>query len=94
MEVCKIVSKLNSDGSKCRDFKVGSIVQHFKGGLYRIIAFPRHSETGEAMVVYESLIDGNVWVRPYGMFVSPVDKIKYPNVSQEYRLEIVDIVMV
>lgn len=69
-----------------RDFKAGDIVQHFKGGVYTILAIGTHTETKEKMVVYQSLKDQQVWVRPYEMFVSEVDKEKYPEVIQPYRL--------
>ena len=42
------------------------------------------------MVVYRSLYgNGELYVRPYDMFASPVDRVKYPNVEQEYRFELV-----
>lgn len=69
-----------------RDFKVGDLVRHFKGGIYIIKAIGIHTETKEKMVVYQSLKDQQVWVRPYEMFVSEVDKEKYPEVTQPYRL--------
>lgn len=38
------------------------------------------------MVVYQSLKDKRVWIRPYEMFISKVDREKYPNADQSYRL--------
>ena len=69
-----------------RDFQPGDTVQHFKGGFYKIIAIGINTETEEKMVVYQSLKDQRVWTRPYDMFISKVDREKYPNADQSYRL--------
>lgn len=69
-----------------RDFKPGDTVQHFKGGFYKIVAIGTNTETEEKMVVYQSLKDQRVWTRPYDMFISKVDREKYPNAYQPYRL--------
>ena len=69
-----------------RDFQPGDTVQHFKGGFYKIVAIGTNTETEEKMVVYQSLKDQRVWIRPYDMFISKVDREKYPNVDQPYRL--------
>lgn len=50
-----------------------------------IIAIAKNTENLEEMVVYEH--DNETWVRPMDMFLSKVDKEKYPNVTQEYRFE-------
>lgn len=75
---------------------VGGIYKHFKGKLYKVINIGYDSETNingisKKLVIYEALYDDHkIWVRPYDMFVSKVDKEKYPDVLQEYRFELID----
>lgn len=80
-----------------RKLRVGDVVRHFKREtsaasstdyLYKILAFAEHTETGESLVIYQSLYPPfNVWARPYDMFMSEVDKEKYPEIKQKYRFE-------
>ena len=52
---------------------VGETYRHYKGNLYKVIAFAKHSETVEDMVVYQSVKTGDVWVRPMVMWNQTVD---------------------
>lgn len=79
-----------------REFKPGDIVQHFKrefdnegnNYLYEIVGIAHHSETDESLMVYRALYgEGRMCARPVDMFMSKVDRSKYPGVKQEYRFE-------
>ena len=49
--------------------------RHFKGGYYRLIGIAKDSETQEEKVVYQALYgDGQMWVRPKGMFFEKVER--------------------
>lgn len=74
-----------------REIKINGIYKHFKGKYYLVIDIAFDSETKEKMVVYRRLYDDmSLWVRPLKMFLSEVDHIKYPNVTQKYRFELVE----
>ncbi len=48
--------------------------RHFMGGEYEVTAIARHSETGEAMVVYRSVRSGDTWVRPADMWNETLER--------------------
>ena len=65
-------------------------VRHFKGQEYLIEECAQHTETGETLVIYRALY-GNckVYARPLDMFASEVDRVKYPNATQRFRMELI-----
>lgn len=73
--------------------------KHPTSCLYKIIDLnTRNSENLEdQLVLYQSLYDSpdgkihqsDYFTRPYEMFMSKVDKEKYPQIKQEYRFELI-----
>ncbi len=75
-----------------RELKIHGIYRHFKGNFYIVEDIAYHSETEEKMVVYRALYgDHKLWCRPYDMFLGEVDHKKYPNISQKYRFELINL---
>ena len=85
-------------GGNCAEgYQRGDLVQHFKREwvsehtaeyLYKVLAFAQHTETGEKLVIYQAMYPPfKICARPYGMFMSEVDREKYPEVKQKYRFE-------
>ncbi len=83
-------------------FKPGDRAVHFKRNmlscdalekepemyLYEIIGTAEHTESGETLMIYRPLYgEGKLYARPLDMFLSEVDREKYPDAGQTYRFE-------
>lgn len=81
-------------------FVPGCIAQHFKREtlsadalekestlyLYEIIGIAEDTENGQELMVYRALYGTKkLYARPLEMFLSPVDRVKYPEIRQVYR---------
>lgn len=56
-----------------QEITVGKFYKHYKGNLYKIIALGKHSENLEEMIVYQSVKDGQIWIRPKSMWNEIID---------------------
>ena len=60
----------------------GQTWQHYKGGMYEIIAMCNHTDTDEPLVIYRSLSFGGFHARPYSEWH---DKVKVSDHAVLYR---------
>ena len=83
-------------------FTGGDVVQHFKREmmeqssiiknpnlyLYEIVGDGYETEHNQHVMVYRAMYgEKTLYVRPYDMFMSEVDREKYPEIKQKYRFE-------
>ena len=68
------------------EIKLGKY-RHYKGNMYEVIGFAKHSETLEEMVIYKALYgEGQIWVRPISMW----NEIVLVNGKQFKRFEFLE----
>ena len=69
--------------------KKGDIYRHFKGRKYKILDIAVCTETGEEMVIFETMEGARkVFASFLETFLSPLDSGKYPHADQKYRFEL------
>ena len=74
-----------------RELVVHGVYRHFKGNKYIVEDVAIDSETDEYLVIYRALYgEGLLYARPMKMFLSPVDREKYPDVKQKWRFELIE----
>lgn len=77
---------------------IHGIYRHYKGDYYIVEDIATHSETGEELVIYRGLYNGEKYgqnhlcARPREMFLSEIEPEKLlPDLEQKYRFELQDI---
>ena len=74
-----------------REVKIHGIYKHFKNKYYIVEDVAYHSETQEEYVVYRRLYgDNSLWIREKKQFLSETDHVKYPDVQQKWRFDLVE----
>lgn len=74
-----------------RSIKLNRLYKHFKGMLYYVENVAIDSETQKEVVVYRAMYgEYKLYIRDKEMFLSLVEKEKYPNVEQKFRFELVE----
>lgn len=59
--------------------------RHYKGGLYKVLFLSKHTETGEVLVNYQSLLFGSYFSRPLDSWneLSPDGEIRFTLIENE-----------
>jgi len=71
-----------------QELQIGRVYRHFKGDYYLVEGLAHDSESGVPCVIYRKLYgDGGLWVRPLEMFLSKVEKEKYPKTVSAEELD-------
>lgn len=76
-----------------RVLKAGQRYKHFKKGNIYIVVIPCVYDTDDMKeyVIYRGGDNKRrMWARPISEFMSEVDRVKYPNATQQYRFELIE----
>lgn len=55
------------------------LFRHYKGGVYKVIAYSLHESTHEELVTYQSLGDLRIWTRPEREFNQKFERMMIAN---------------
>ena len=84
------VKRMKEGAEYYKEKMVGMRYRHFKGSLYIVSEIAINSEDLGIIVIYKDWENPSLtWARPFGEFTSEVDHVKYPNIKQELRFELV-----
>lgn len=76
---------------------IHGIYRHYKGDYYIVEDIATHSETGEELVIYRGLYNGekfglhHLCARPKSMFLEELEPEKAKRFKQRHRFELQDI---
>ena len=61
------------------------LYQHYKGGLYKVLFLSKHTENGEILVNYQSLLFGSYYSRPLDSWneLSPDGEVRFQLIQNE-----------
>lgn len=96
----KVFGKTSNKRYNSNNYKILGLAEHTETGelftvyVYKNNYFIRNKngliKSNEVLTVYKSLYgDFKYYLRPLGMFLSEVQKEKYPEIKQKYRFEYV-----
>jgi len=63
----------------------GRKYSHYKGGLYQVLFLSKHTETGEVLVNYQSLLFGSYFSRPLDSWneLTPDGEVRFILIEDE-----------
>lgn len=63
----------------------GRNYRHYKGGLYKVLFLSKHTENGEILVNYQSLLFGSYYSRPLDSWneLSPDGEVRFLLIQNE-----------